>query len=247
MDGFERLSVEGSRKLEHDAEVEKRRKARELTGEAKQQIEKKDLNSFMTALASNAPAPKRGRPPKNQPTAPADPAVVDANEERARQSAALAKYTRYAQSKNELIREAVGGVAPNPRWSADEAQAQLDRVREHMNSAGASEIVRRGVVSLSQGAEWVTMRAGINPNNMYDLDGFGGFVEGMVASEEGRNELQPELSEAEAELGGFLHVPWQVRALSKFHGLLAAYTAHKRQRVTPPAPVVQPPPPNAQG
>jgi len=245
MGDFERLSVDASKKLEHDAEVEKRRKSRELSGEAKQQLEKKDLNSFMTALSAQQPAaaPKRGRPPKERAAAPEEQLAV---EERARQQEILAKYTRYAQSRNALIQEAVAGVAPNARWSADEAQAQLDRVREALNSLGASAMVQRGVVSLASGAEWVTMRAGINPNNMYDLDGFGGFMEGAMMDPEAREELQPELSEAEAELGGFLRVPWQIRALSKFHGLLASYTAHKRQRVSPPAPqpVVQPPPPN---
>jgi hypothetical protein len=234
MGDFERLSVDASKKLEHDAEVEKRRKSREISGEAKQQLEKKDLTSFMNALGS-APA-KRGRPPKQPPP----PEETSMNEERARQLAALGKYTRYAQSRNPVIQEAVAGVAPNPKWSADEAQAQLDRVRDHLDSVGAGAMVRRGVVAIASGAEWVTMRAGINPNNMYDLDGFGPFMEGVMGDEQAREELQPELSEAEAELGGFLKAPWQMRALAKFHGLLGAYTAHKRQKITPPAPVVAP-------
>jgi len=238
MGDLERCSVDAAKKAEHDAEVEKRTKGKQLNVEAKEKLAAKDINAFVTAIGAGT---KRGRPPgkRAEPADAAQPAAVDPNEERARAAAAIGKYTRYYQNRNAIIREAVGGVPPNPKWTADEAQAQLDRVREQLNSYGAGAMVRRGVVSMAQGAEWVTMRAGINPNNMYQLDGFGGFMEGLMGDAEAREELQPELGEAEAELGGFCNVPWQIRFLSKFHTLLAGYTAHKRQKV---APVVTPPP-----
>jgi hypothetical protein len=244
--GFESLSVEAARKAEHDTEVAKRAKSREISAEASAATEGKAWGSAVAqALASR----KRGRPRKDDgDAAAAAPAAPSVDDERARQAALLAKYAKYAQARHPAIVEAVGGVPPNPKWTADEAQAQLDRVRHALDSAGSAAMVRQGLAGACRGLEWVVMDVGVNPNNMYELRDFGDFMGSVLSSEEHREALQPELSELECEAGALFRVPYPVRLLSKLHELMLSYSAGRRESAKRPrgsAPESGPVPPAA--
>lgn len=223
---FESLSVDAARQAEHDTEVAKRAKSREISAEASAAAEGRAWGAAVTQALSSK---KRGRPRKEDGGDAAAPPAPSIDEERVRQAALLAKYTKYAQARHPAIQEAVGGVAPNPKWSADEAQAQLDRVRHALDSAGSAAMVRQGLATACRGVEWVVMDVGVNPNGMYDLRDFGGFMSNILSSEEHREALQPELSELECEAGALFRVPYPLRLAAKMHELMVAYSASRRE------------------
>ena len=241
---FESLSVDAARQAEHDTEVAKRAKSREISAEASAAAEGRAWGAAVTQALSSK---KRGRPRKDDGGDAAAPPAPSTDEERVRQAALLDKYTKYAQARHPAIVEAVGGVAPNPKWSADEAQAQLDRVRHALDSAGSAAMVRQGLATACRGLEWVVMDVGVNPKNAYDLRDFGAFMGNILSSEEHREALQPELSELECEAGALFRVPYPLRLAAKMHELMVAYTANRRESKRPrgSAPESAPVPPAA--
>lgn len=232
---FDALSVDATKKAERDAEIEKRKHSREIAAEAKTAGEGGGVSfAQLQARVSAAIAEKRkrGRPPKEPVSSEESQGQrqQDADAGRVRHAELFARYTRYAQSRNPQIQAAVAGVEPNPRWSTEELQMQLDRVRAALNSSGAEDIVKRGVVTAAQAAEWVTMKAGINPTNE-DLTEFGAVMEEMLLGPDADpNLLQPELSEMQAEVGSLLYVSWPTRLTMKLCHAIRSYTLARRER-----------------
>ena len=222
--------MDAARQAEHDTEVAKRVKTREISAEASAAAEGKAWGS---AVAAALGSKKRGRPRREDGAASEAPPPPSVDDERTRQAALLAKYAKYAAARHPLIQEAVGGVAPNPRWSADEAQAQLDRVRHALDSAGCAAMLRQGLAGACRGLEWVVMDLGVNPRGAYDLRDFGDFMGNVLSSDEHREMLQPELSELECEAGALIRVPYTVRLLSKLHELMMSYSANRREAKRP--------------
>lgn len=247
---YEALSVDAAKKAEHDAEVAKRRHTREIAEEAKgagRNASNAATPSMITKVQA-AIASKRGRKRKEDDTAAQPEANVE--DPRVRHAELLAKYTRYANHRHPAIRAAVGNVPPNPRWSIEELQLNLDRVRQSLNSAGAEMMIKRGFITAAHAAEWLTMRAGINPTGE-DLRDFGAAFEQLLMEDE--EVMQPELGELQAEVGSLLIMPWYARLAMKMAHVAREYsmarkssqTSTKRQRSAPsmPPPAAAPPAP----
>lgn len=235
---YEGLSVDSSKKAAHDAEVAKRRHARELAEEARGSAEKNAANAPVTPamVARVTEAAKRGRKRKED-----SEATASEEDPKVRHAELLAKYTRYANHRHPAIRAAVGGIAPNPRWSIDEVHANLDRVRQSLNSAGAEMMIKRGLITAAHAAEWITMKAGINPTGE-DLRDFGAAFEQLLFEDE--EAMQPELGELQAEVGSMLIMPWYARLAMKLSQVAREYSMHRKQprRAVPTAPLPQPSP-----
>lgn len=243
---YEALSVDSARKAEHDAEVAKRRHTREIAEEAKgagRNASNAATPSMITKVQA-AIASKRGR--KRKEDGGADAAAqpeVSIEDPRVRHAELLAKYTRYANHRHPAIRAAVGNIPPNPRWSIEELQLNLDRVRQSLNSAGAEMMIKRGVITAAHAAEWLTMRAGINPTNE-DLIDFGVAVEELLMENE--EAMQPELGELQAEVGSLLIMPWYARLAMKMAHVAREYSMARRSSSAPQkrprgAPAMPPP------
>lgn len=248
---YEALSVDAAKKAEHDAEVAKRRHTREIAEEAKgagRNASNAATPSMITKVQA-AIASKRGRKRKED-GADAAAAQPEASIEdpRVRHAELLAKYTRYANHRHPAIRAAVGNIPPNPRWSIEELQLNLDRVRQSLNSAGAEMMIKRGFITAAHAAEWLTMRAGINPTGE-DLTDFGPAFEQLLMEDE--EVMQPELGELQAEVGSLLIMPWYARLAMKMAHVAREYSmarrssTQKRPRGAPamPPPAAAPPAP----
>lgn len=227
---YEALSVDAAKKAEHDAEVAKRRHTREIAEEARggaAGAKSAAVTPSMIAKVQDAIASKRGRKRKDDASASAQSQQPEASVEdpRVRQAELLAKYTRYANHRHPAIRAAVGGIAPNPRWSVEELQLHLDRVRQSLNSAGAEMMIKRGLITAAHAAEWLTMRAGINPT-AEDLHDFGVAVEELLMDNE--EVMQPELGELQAEVGSLLIMPWYARLAMKMAHVARAYSMERK-------------------
>jgi hypothetical protein len=238
---FEALSVDSAKKAQHDAEVAKKRHSKEITDEAKGTgANALATPSFVSRVQALIPKAPRGRPPKRKPNdtedeQPDPKRVVE--DEKIRHAELYARYVRYAQSTEPKLREAVGGVAPNPRWSLAEVQSNLDRVRSHLDSSGAEASIKMGVVAVARGLEWVTMTAGVNPTRE-DLNGFGNTMETIMREEP--HLFQPELAEMQAEIGSLITTPWQARLMMKMAQAVRAYSARGGAPFVPQQPLGAP-------
>lgn len=214
MSAFESLSVDHAEKIERDSKVAKMVDRKEMSLESKSQLDSRagpaDVASFRTALGISAPAKRGpGRPPKDPSTAPDD--------NRVRHAETIARYTRYFNSP--VTNSACNGIAPNAKWSLDEASAHLDRVRATLNSRGAEDTFKQGVVMAAKGFEYGTMKLGINPMQL-DVTDLGGFIEHSIENDA----LEPEISEGVAECGSMLITPWYARLSMKLVHLAREYS-----------------------
>jgi hypothetical protein len=237
--GFESLSTEHAAKLEAQKRVEKMVERKELSSQARSEFESKASPSDAHAVAKALASHKRpvGRPRTNASSASANQSPE--HELKLRQSEALARYSRYFNSKHPALREACGSIAPNSKWSAEEAESHLDRVRAALAEDAADETFKNGVVTIAKGAEWVTMTLGVNPARL-DLKDFGEFVAGAINSDA----LEPELSEGRAECGSLLTAPWQARLLYKVSNLALVFNESKKRAAPPPIIASMAPPPS---
>jgi hypothetical protein len=217
--GFESLSTEHAQQLEQQRRVDKMVHSKELSSKARSEFESKAGPADAAAFAKALGAKKVGRPAK---------AVAVANspdhELRLRQIEALNRYTRYFNSKRQELRDACGGIAPNPKWTCEEAEAQLDRVRASLAEDAADETFKNGVIAAARGAEYVTMKLGINPARL-DLNDFGEFMNVAIREEK----LEPEISEGRAECGSLLTAPWQARLFYKVSNLAIEFSEAKKR------------------
>lgn len=221
--GFESLSTEHAAKLESAKRVEKMVERKELTSQAKSEFDSKATPGDAAAVA-RALGAKRGRPAgvKSNATASSQSSEPDP---KLRQLEAITRYTRYFNSKNKQCRDACGGIPPNPRWSAEEAEAALDRVRAARAEDAGDEMFKSTIITAARGYEYVTMKMGINPAKQ-DLTDFGDFIETNI------DELDPELSEGRAECGSLLSAPWYIRLAYKGQHLAVAFHESKKRGVT---------------
>lgn len=226
--GFESLSTEHAAKLESAKRVEKMVERKELTSQAKSEFDSKATPGDAAAVA-RALGAKRGRP---RTSSSASASASQEPDPKLRQLEAITRYTRYFNSKNKQCRDACGGIPPNPRWSAEEAEAALDRVRAARAEDAGDEMFKSTIITAARGYEYVTMKMGINPAKQ-DLTDFGDFIETNI------DELDPELSEGRAECGSLLSAPWYIRLAYKGQHLAVAFHESKKRGATaslPPLP-----------
>jgi hypothetical protein len=220
--GFESLSTEHAAKLEAQKKVEKMVTSKELSSQARSEFESKatanDAAAFAKAMGASSAKRPVGRPPKSSSSATPE------HEARLRQTEALARYSRYFNSKHPKLREACAGIAPNAKWSAEEAESHLDRVRAALAEDAADETFKSGIITAARGAEWVTMKLGVNPAGL-DLNEFGDFMEHVI----NEDKLEPEMSEGRAECGSLLTAPWQGRLVYKFIRLSHEFSESKKR------------------
>jgi hypothetical protein len=220
--GFESLSTEHAAKLEAQKKVEKMVTSKELSSQARSEFESKatanDAAAFAKAMGASSAKRPVGRPPKSSSSATPE------HEARLRQTEALARYSRYFNSKHPKLREACAGIAPNAKWSAEEAESHLDRVRAALAEDAADETFKSGIITAARGAEWVTMKLGVNPVGL-DLNEFGDFMEHVI----NEDKLEPEMSEGRAECGSLLTAPWQGRLVYKFIRLSHEFSESKKR------------------
>lgn len=224
MSAFESLSVDHAEKIERDAKISKMTDRKEMTLEVKSALDSRagpaDVASFRAALGINAPQKRGpGRPPKEPAQSAAAP-----DDSRVRHAETIARYTRYFNSP--VTNSACNGIAPNPKWSLDEASAHLDRVRATLNSRGAEDTFKHGVVLASKGFEYGTMKLGINPMQL-DVTDLGDFIEHSIENDA----LEPEISEGVAECGSMLITPWYARLSMKLVRLAREYSDLRGKRL----------------
>lgn len=233
--GFESLSTEHAAKLESAKRVEKMVERKELTSQAKSEFDSKATPGDAAAVA-RALGAKRGRPAGVKSSATSSSQEPDP---KLRQLEAITRYTRYFNSKNKQCRDACGGIPPNPRWSAEEAEAALDRVRAARAEDAGDEMFKSTIITAARGYEYVTMKMGINPAKQ-DLTDFGDFIETNI------DELDPELSEGRAECGSLLSAPWYIRLAYKGQHLAVAFHESKKRGSTASLPLPSEPGPSIQ-
>jgi hypothetical protein len=224
--GFESLSTEHAAKLEAQKKVEKMVTSKELSSQARSEFESKatanDAAAFAKAMGASTAKRPVGRPPKSSSATATSQSPE--HEARLRQTEALARYSRYFNSKHPKLREACAGIAPNAKWSAEEAESHLDRVRAALAEDAADETFKSGIITAARGAEWVTMKLGVNPVGL-DLNEFGDFMEHVI----NEDKLEPEMSEGRAECGSLLTAPWQGRLVYKFIRLSHEFSESKKR------------------
>lgn len=219
MSGFEAMSTEHAEELSKSRKVSEIQKRRQLSNEAKRGMEQSPLDE----PATRSQIEMVTKQIKKKQKAAEEKQKVDQGE--ARRARALSVYQRYYSTPS--LQQACGGVAPNPNWTAEQAEAHLDRVRNTMNAKNARVMCEKSICLAADGAEFVTMKVGVNPRD-WDLRDFGGMVKYAIEEDPARP-LEPELSEMTAELSDFLTAPWSVRLSLKFFGMMEQYSAMRAQ------------------
>lgn len=224
---FELLSVENADRLDRQDKVEATRGRAAISAEARGGAG--ELGAAMTKADGRALAKAVKSHSKNAKAA--STAADDAKADAVRLAECLQRYTRYYASKQDVLREACAGVPPNPRWSLAQAQHELDRVRAALNSSAAEFTCKRAVAYGAKGAEYVTMKLGVNPLRL-DLTELGDAVSGALLDKDSPvyGFFDPEMDEMIAECGSLFTAPWQVRMAFKVSQFAQLYSAERRKR-----------------
>jgi len=208
---FEQLSVDYSEKLERDGKIEKIKERSSVSREAKggdldKPLDKGAAKAFQKALKNHT---KKDRDVEEKAAA-------------VKRLSCISRYTRYFNSGHPQLTQACGGVAPNAKWTLEEAEHHLDRVRTSLNQSGAEQACKQAVVYGAKAAEWVTMKMGVNPME-WDLTDIGPAVETHI------DFFEPELQEMMAETGDMFNMPWQLRLTLKIGQFGQMYSEQRKR------------------
>ncbi len=178
------------------------------------------------AFAKPAEVPWEKRPITNGQAAVFKKQADDKNQAKAepRRVEKVRKLMRYCES----FPKATKVIQKDVHAGMDEraADAALNHVYNWLGTQGARLVLKKGWVNLLRAAEFVTQDYGWNPANM-QLRGIGDAAETVLR--EDPDQLEPEFTEAEIELGSWLVKPWYVRIVAKTFDFMNEYSTRQKQ------------------
>lgn len=177
--------------------------------------------------------PKAQQPPPPPAPLPPEKRPLTLGQAQALSHAAAEKQAKAAEpARREKIRKlirykeefpkatAVIARDIHPDMSEKAADAALLHVYTWLGTAGAKLVLRKAWLGFLKGTEYVVMEQKVNPMN-WNLGGLAENAEFILKKKP--EMMEPEMTEAEIELGSWLVKPWYVRIVAKTFDFIKEY------------------------